>query len=206
MCSLSIHQERQRCTPYRPRSYNCSSRSRYSFPSVFGATPRCSACGHDPHPCQADPRRRPTDHVGLGRTEHYQRYHRVLNRAAMCSSREAASRVLLGLLVKTFFLSEGEALLIGLLDETLERRWGAKKKIAPPRGTSGISRTTLQPRPLREGQQRLAVGVCLMLLVPTGALGGFSGGGLIGVLPERSARPRRALRSRAGQEKKPHKT
>ncbi len=62
--------------------------------------------------------------MGLGRTEQYQRYHRVLNRAAW-SSREA-SRVLLGLLVKTF-LAEGEPLVIGL-DETLERRWG--KKIA----------------------------------------------------------------------------
>jgi hypothetical protein len=58
----------------------------------------------------------------LGQTKQYQRYHRVLNRAVW-SSREA-SRVLLGLLVKTF-LPEGEALVIGL-DETLERRWGAK--------------------------------------------------------------------------------
>ena len=38
--------------------------------------------------------------MGLGQTEHFQRYHRVLNRAAW-SGREA-SRVLLGLLVKTF--------------------------------------------------------------------------------------------------------
>ena len=65
--------------------------------------------------------------MGLGRTEQYQRYHRVLNRAAW-SSREA-SRVLLGLLVKTF-LAEGEPLVIGI-DETLERRWG--KKIAAKR-------------------------------------------------------------------------
>ena len=60
--------------------------------------------------------------MGLGRTEQYQRYHRVLNRAVW-SSREA-SRVLLGLLVRTFS-PEGEPLVIGL-DETLERRWGAK--------------------------------------------------------------------------------
>jgi acetyltransferase-like isoleucine patch superfamily enzyme len=60
--------------------------------------------------------------MGLGRTEQYQRYHRVLNRAVW-SSREA-SRTLLGLLVKVF-LPEGEPLVIGL-DETLERRWGAK--------------------------------------------------------------------------------
>lgn len=69
--------------------------------------------------------------VGLGRTEQYQRYHRVLNRAVW-SSREA-SRVLLGLLVKTF-LAEGEPLLIGL-DETLERRRGAN--ITLPRGSIG---------------------------------------------------------------------
>src|SRR3954466_15918098 len=68
--------------------------------------------------------------MGLGRTKHYQRYHRVLNRAVW-SSREA-SRVLLGLLVKTF-LSEGKPLLIGL-DETLERRWGPRR--SPPRGST----------------------------------------------------------------------
>lgn len=38
--------------------------------------------------------------MGLGQTEHFQRYHRVLNRAVW-SGRET-SRVLLGLLVKTF--------------------------------------------------------------------------------------------------------
>src|SRR5215204_1139700 len=59
--------------------------------------------------------------MGLGRTEQYQRYHRVLNRAVW-SSREA-SRVLLGLLVKTF-LPEGP-LVVGI-DETLERRRGKK--------------------------------------------------------------------------------
>ncbi len=48
--------------------------------------------------------------MDLGRTEQYQRYHRVLNRAVW-SSREA-SRVLLGLLVKTF-VSEGKPLVIG---------------------------------------------------------------------------------------------
>jgi hypothetical protein len=38
--------------------------------------------------------------MGLGQTEHFQRYHRVLN-CAVCSGRET-SGVLLGLLVKTF--------------------------------------------------------------------------------------------------------
>jgi hypothetical protein len=61
--------------------------------------------------------------MGLGQTEHFQRYHRLLNRAVW-SGREA-SRVLLSLLVKTF-AADGP-LVIGL-DETLERRYG--KKIA----------------------------------------------------------------------------
>ncbi len=47
--------------------------------------------------------------MGLGRIDQYQRYHRVLNRAVW-SSREA-SRVLLGLLVKTF-LPKGEPLVV----------------------------------------------------------------------------------------------
>ena len=38
--------------------------------------------------------------MGLGQTEHFQRYHRILNRAVW-SGREA-SRVLLGVLVRTF--------------------------------------------------------------------------------------------------------
>ena len=61
--------------------------------------------------------------MGLGQTEHFQRYHRVLNRAVW-SGREA-SRVLLRLLVRTFV--PNGPLVIGV-DETLERRWG--KKIA----------------------------------------------------------------------------
>jgi hypothetical protein len=94
--------------------------------------------------------------MGLGRTEQYQRYHRVLNRAVW-SSREA-SRVLLGLLVKTF-LAEGKPLVIGL-DETLERRWG--DKIA----AKGIYRD-----PVRSSHGHFAKvsglrWVCLMLLVP----------------------------------------
>jgi hypothetical protein len=94
--------------------------------------------------------------MGLGRTEQYQRYHRVLNRAVW-SSREA-SRVLLGLLVKTF-LAKGEPLVIGL-DETLERRWGAK--IA----AKGIYRDPVRSS---HGHFVKASGlrwVCLMLLVP----------------------------------------
>ena len=62
--------------------------------------------------------------MGLGQTEHFQRYHRILNRAVW-SGREV-SRVLLDLLVRTFVPSSGP-LVIGV-DETLQRRWG--KKIA----------------------------------------------------------------------------
>ena len=61
--------------------------------------------------------------MGLGQIEHFQRYHRVLNRAVW-SGREA-SRVLLGLLVKTF-VADGP-LVIGV-DETLERRWGKRSQ------------------------------------------------------------------------------
>jgi hypothetical protein len=93
--------------------------------------------------------------MGLGQTEHFQRYHRVLNRAVW-SGREA-SRVLLRLLVKTF-VSNGP-LVIGV-DETLERRWG--KKIA----AKGIYRD-----PVRSTHERFVKAsglrwVCLMLLVP----------------------------------------
>src|SRR4051794_17918020 len=94
--------------------------------------------------------------MGLGRTEQYQRYHRVLNRAVWAS--QEASRVLLGLLVKTF-LAEGEPLVIGV-DETLERRWGAK--IA----AKGIYRDPVRSS---HGHFVKASGlrwVCLMLLVP----------------------------------------
>ena len=93
--------------------------------------------------------------MGLGQTEHFQRYHRVLNRAVW-SGREA-SRVLLRLLVRTFM--PNGPLVIGV-DETLERRWG--KKIA----AKGIYRD-----PVRSTQERFVKAsglrwVCLMLLVP----------------------------------------
>jgi hypothetical protein len=93
--------------------------------------------------------------VGLGHTEQFQRYHRVLNRATW--SGLEASHVLLGLLVRTFV--PNGPLVIGV-DETLERRWG--KKIA----AKGIYRD-----PVRSTHDRFikASGlrwVCLMLLVP----------------------------------------
>jgi hypothetical protein len=93
--------------------------------------------------------------MGLGQTRHFQRYHRVLNRATW-SGREA-SRVLLGLLCKTF-VADGP-MIIGV-DETLERRWG--KKIS----AKGIYRD-----PVRSTHERFVKAsglrwVCLMLLVP----------------------------------------
>ena len=94
--------------------------------------------------------------TGLGRARRFERYHRVLNRATW-SSREA-SRVLLGLLVRTF-LADGEPLVIGV-DETLERRKG--KKIA----AKGVYR---DPGRSSHGHFVKASGlrwVCLMLLVP----------------------------------------
>ena len=93
--------------------------------------------------------------MGLGRTPHFQRYHRVLNRAAW--SGQAVSRVLFGLLVQTF-VPDGP-LVLGL-DETLERRRGAK--IA----AKGIYRD-----PVRSSHSHFVKAsglrwVCLMLLVP----------------------------------------
>src|SRR5919199_3490137 len=61
--------------------------------------------------------------VGLGQEKHFQNYHRVLNRARWNS--RAASRILLGLLVRTFAPSGP---ILARLDDTIERRWG--KQIA----------------------------------------------------------------------------
>lgn len=60
--------------------------------------------------------------MGLGQTKQFQRYHRVLNRATW--SGRKASRVVLGLVVRTFVPSG--PLVIGVVDETLERRWAKK--------------------------------------------------------------------------------
>jgi hypothetical protein len=57
--------------------------------------------------------------VGLGFETHFQNYHRVLNRARWNS--RAASRILLGLLLKAF--APDGPILVGL-DDTIERRWG----------------------------------------------------------------------------------
>ncbi len=93
--------------------------------------------------------------MGLGQTEQFQRYHRVLNRAVW-SGREA-SRVLLEVLVRTFV--PNGPLVIGV-DETLERRFG------PKIAAKGIYRD-----PVRSTHDRFVKAsglrwVCLMLLVP----------------------------------------
>jgi hypothetical protein len=59
--------------------------------------------------------------MGLSRERHFQTYHRVLNRAVWSSLE--VSRILLGILVSRF-AATGH-LVLGL-DETIERRWGAK--------------------------------------------------------------------------------
>ena len=59
--------------------------------------------------------------VGLGSEEHFQNYHRVLNRARWNS--RAASQILLSLLVNAF--APSGPLIVGL-DDTIERRWGRK--------------------------------------------------------------------------------
>ena len=61
--------------------------------------------------------------VGLARTRSFTNYHRVLNRNQW-SSREIA-RCLLGLLVASF-VPAGPVIIA--LDDTLERRWGARIK------------------------------------------------------------------------------
>jgi DDE superfamily endonuclease len=59
--------------------------------------------------------------MGLSTQRHFQNYHRVLNRAVW-SSRHA-SFILLRLLLATF--APSGPLVLGL-DDTIERRWGAK--------------------------------------------------------------------------------
>jgi hypothetical protein len=92
--------------------------------------------------------------LGLENTKQFQRYHRVLNRAAW-SGREA-SRVLLGLLVEAFVWHG--PLVIGV-DETLERRWG--KKI----GAKGIYRDHVRSSHEHFVKTSGLRWVCLMLLV-----------------------------------------
>jgi hypothetical protein len=93
--------------------------------------------------------------MGLEQEPRFERYHRVLNRASW--SGLAVSRVLLGLLVTV--LAPRGPLLVGL-DETLERRRGAK--IA----AKGISRDAVRSSHSHFVKASGLRWVCLMLLVP----------------------------------------
>jgi hypothetical protein len=61
--------------------------------------------------------------MGMSDERHFQTYHRVLNRAVWSSLE--VSRILLGVLISTF--ATAGTIVLGL-DETIERRWGAKIK------------------------------------------------------------------------------
>lgn len=61
--------------------------------------------------------------MGLGHERHFQTYHRVLNRAVWSSW--AVSRALLQMLIKAFAATG--PIIVGI-DDTIERRWGAKIK------------------------------------------------------------------------------
>lgn len=93
--------------------------------------------------------------MGRDQQTHFQTYHRVLNRAVWSSL--AASRILLSLLVRTF-APEGP-LLFGV-DDTIERRWGAK-----------IAARGIYRDPVRSSHSHFVKTsglrwLCLMLLVP----------------------------------------
>lgn len=93
--------------------------------------------------------------MGLDQQSHFQTYHRVLNRAAW--SPLAASRILLSLLVRTF--APQGPLLFGL-DDTIERRWGAK-----------IAARGIYRDPVRSSHSHFVKvsglrWLCMMLLVP----------------------------------------
>ena len=93
--------------------------------------------------------------MGLSHEPHFQTYHRVLNRAVWSSW--DVSRILLLLLVKTFAVRG--PIIVGI-DDTIERRWGAKIK------ARGIYRD-----PVRSSHSHLVKAsglrwLSLMLLVP----------------------------------------
>jgi len=93
--------------------------------------------------------------MGLGDEPHFQTYHRVLNRAVWSSW--AVSRVLLQLLVQTF--APSGPLIVGI-DDTMERRWGAKIK------ARGIYRDPVRSSHSHFVKTSGLRGLSLMLLVP----------------------------------------
>ncbi len=93
--------------------------------------------------------------MGLSQERHFQSYHRVLSRAAWSSL--AASRILLGLLVRAF---APQGALIFALDDTIERRWGAC-----------IAARGIYRDPVRSSRSHFVKvsglrWLCMMLLVP----------------------------------------
>ena len=93
--------------------------------------------------------------MGLDQQVHFQTYHRVLNRAAW--SPLAASRILLRLLVRAF--APHGPLVFGL-DDTIERRWGAR--IA----ARGIYRDLVRSSRSHFVKVSGLRWLCMMLLVP----------------------------------------
>ena len=93
--------------------------------------------------------------MGLDQQVHFQTYHRALNRAAW--SPLAASRILLRLLVRAF--APHGPLIFGL-DDTIERRWGAR-----------IAARGIYRDPVRSSRSHFVKvsglrWLCMMLLVP----------------------------------------
>jgi len=93
--------------------------------------------------------------MGLSQERHFQTYHRVLNRAVWSSL--AVSRILLQLLVRAF---APEGPLIFGLDDTIERRWGAR-----------IAARGIYRDPVRSSRSHFVKvsglrWLCMMLLVP----------------------------------------
>jgi DDE superfamily endonuclease len=93
--------------------------------------------------------------MGLERQPHFQTHHRVLNRAAW--SALAAGRILLLLLVRAF--APPGPLIFGL-DDTIERRWGAR-----------IAARGIYRDPVRSSQSHFVKTsglrwLCMLLLVP----------------------------------------
>lgn len=93
--------------------------------------------------------------MGLDQQSHFQTYHRVLNRAVW--SPRAATRILLSLLVRAF---APQGPLIFGLDDTIERRWGAR-----------IAARGIYRDPVRSSRSHFVKvsglrWLCMMLMVP----------------------------------------
>jgi DDE superfamily endonuclease len=94
--------------------------------------------------------------VGLSGEERFHKYHRVLSRAKW--SCLGGAQILLGLLVDTFS-DKSEPIIVGI-DETIERRWGAKIK------ARGIYRDAVNSSQSHFAKASGLRWMCLMLLSP----------------------------------------